>query len=191
MPLKPIEDYKFFVALYKAEDGTTQMRASTELRSAKRQILEDALLKFDDIVDESLYPLGKRSRLRSQTTLTNVPGSSKRQRSCKSRSLIVPVEGHLSSASRKSNKRRNHSDFQELEQPPFMRCEPKIESNKPLAPQGRQLQIRVDDKKAQEKWFSDAFKAVQQVGCRTIAKVWIKKIHPKKVCCFIVFNFVH
>lgn len=46
---------------------------------------------------------------------------------------------------------------------------------------GRQLQIRVDDKKAQEKWFSDAFKAVQQVGCRTIAKVWIKKIHPKKV----------
>lgn len=31
-----------------------------------------------------------------------------------------------------------------------------------------------------EKWFSDAFRAVQQVSCRVIAKEWIKTIHPKK-----------
>jgi hypothetical protein len=59
-----------------------------------------------------------------------------------------------------------------------------------LATQGRQLQIRVDDTEAQAKWFSDAFKAVQQVGCRTIAKVWIKKIHPKKVCFGIVWHII-
>jgi len=31
-----------------------------------------------------------------------------------------------------------------------------------------------------EKWFNDAFRAVQQVSCRVIAKEWIKTIHPKK-----------
>lgn len=31
-----------------------------------------------------------------------------------------------------------------------------------------------------EKWFCDAFRAVQQLGCRTMAKEWIKIIHPKK-----------
>jgi hypothetical protein len=59
MPAKPLEDYRFFVALYKAEDGTTQMWSSAELRSAKRQILEEALFKFDDIVDETFFPFGE------------------------------------------------------------------------------------------------------------------------------------
>lgn len=31
-----------------------------------------------------------------------------------------------------------------------------------------------------EKWFRDAFAAIQQLGCRTMAKEWIKIIHPKK-----------
>lgn len=31
-----------------------------------------------------------------------------------------------------------------------------------------------------EKWFNVAFRAVQQVSCRIIAKEWIKLIHPKK-----------
>lgn len=41
-------------------------------------------------------------------------------------------------------------------------------------------QIRVDDRERLEQWFREAFVAMQQVACRTVAKVWIKKIHPKK-----------
>lgn len=43
------------------------------------------------------------------------------------------------------------------------------------------LQIQVDDQARLEQWFKDAFLAMQQVACRLVAKVWIKKIHPKKV----------
>lgn len=39
---------------------------------------------------------------------------------------------------------------------------------------------RADAMEDWEKWFSDAFRAVQQVSCRVIAKEWIKTIHPKK-----------
>jgi hypothetical protein len=46
----------------------------------------------------------------------------------------------------------------------------------------RKMALSISDETAQERWFAAAFKAVQQIGCRTMAKVWIKKIHPKKVC---------
>ncbi|KAJ9494717.1 hypothetical protein LTR99_001780 [Exophiala xenobiotica] len=42
------------------------------------------------------------------------------------------------------------------------------------------LQIRVDDRDNLERWFKEAFVAMQQVACRIIAKVWIKRIHPRK-----------
>jgi len=32
-----------------------------------------------------------------------------------------------------------------------------------------------------EEWFEQAFLTMQQVACRAVAKLWIKKIHPKKV----------
>lgn len=94
---------------------------------------------------------------------------------------MMPQGGQFPPNSRKSSgKRRRQEAFQEAEQQFFMPPDRKLETKQPVQA-GRQLQIRVDDREAQAKWFSDAFKAVQQVGCRTIAKVWIKKIHPKKV----------
>lgn len=42
------------------------------------------------------------------------------------------------------------------------------------------VQYHLSSKEDWERWFSDAFRAVQQVSCRTIAKEWIKLIHPKK-----------
>lgn len=42
------------------------------------------------------------------------------------------------------------------------------------------VQFRADAADSWEKWFNDAFRAVQQVSCRIIAKEWIKTIHPKK-----------
>jgi hypothetical protein len=42
-------------------------------------------------------------------------------------------------------------------------------------------QIRVDDAQALEAWYGEAFLRLQQVACRVVAKIWIKKIQPKKV----------
>ncbi|OAG38335.1 hypothetical protein AYO21_07455 [Fonsecaea monophora] len=41
-------------------------------------------------------------------------------------------------------------------------------------------QIRVDDHEKLAQWYREAFLILQQVACRLVAKVWIKRIHPKK-----------
>lgn len=58
--------------------------------------------------------------------------------------------------------------------------EPQLDSGRQPGRGERKVPLKVKDSAAQREWFGEAFKAVQQVGCRTIAKVWIKKIHPKK-----------
>lgn len=40
--------------------------------------------------------------------------------------------------------------------------------------------FQLQDEDGLKQWYIDAFDAVQQVTCRTIAKLWIKKIEPKK-----------
>lgn len=42
------------------------------------------------------------------------------------------------------------------------------------------ITFKVSETEQWEKWFCDAFRALQQLGCRTMAKEWIKIIHPKK-----------
>ena len=42
------------------------------------------------------------------------------------------------------------------------------------------ISFQLDDEEGLKKWYIEAFEAVQQVTCRTIAKLWIKKIEPKK-----------
>lgn len=93
-----------------------------------------------------------------------------------------PQAAHVPGYSRKPGKRRRQEACHSIDQQFPYHTDRRMDGNQPPPPPpGRQIQFRMDDKKAQAKWFSDAFKAVQQVGCRTIAKVWIKKIHPKKV----------
>ncbi|KIW27346.1 hypothetical protein, variant [Cladophialophora immunda] len=41
-------------------------------------------------------------------------------------------------------------------------------------------QIRVDDHEKLAHWYREAFLILQQVACRLVAKVWIKRLHPKK-----------
>ena len=81
---------------------------------------------------------------------------------------------------RKPAKRR-YPDAMECVEQPLVLSSHRKEPPRQLPRGDRLIAIRIDDTEAQAKWFSDAFKAVQQVACRTIAKVWIKKIHPKKV----------
>jgi Protein of unknown function (DUF2841) len=182
MPLKPVEDYRYFVALVAVEDGTVQMRASQDLKGYKRLILEDAVLRFNEVLADYIQQPGESSWVHSQVArLIGISGSSKRHRSLTQASnCFLPRDNPFPPNPRKSAKRRHHPAFHGLEQPFYVRQELKLDGKQPVQAV-RQLQIRVDDQKAQAKWFSDAFKAVQQVGCRTIAKVWIKKIHPKKV----------
>lgn len=71
------------------------------------------------------------------------------------------------------------------------------DATKPVQPVSRTVHLegltsRYDEQEAQhasyrvdaaahwEQWFRDAFYALQQINCRTIAKEWIKAIHPKK-----------
>lgn len=42
------------------------------------------------------------------------------------------------------------------------------------------ITLQLHDEEGLRKWYVEAFDAVQQVTCRTIAKLWIKKIEPKK-----------
>lgn len=42
------------------------------------------------------------------------------------------------------------------------------------------VQLVVGDDSAMNKWYEDAFHTIQQVVCRSIAKLWIKRIQPKK-----------
>ena len=42
------------------------------------------------------------------------------------------------------------------------------------------IQFEISDTEELRKWTVEAFEAVQQVTCRLIAKLWIKKIEPKK-----------
>lgn len=83
--------------------------------------------------------------------------------------------------SRRMPKRRHQILEEDLPtQPYFLGDQSFAEQQQP--PRGnRKMALSFHDEEAQKQWFADAFKAVQQVGCRTIAKVWIKKIHPKKV----------
>ena len=50
MPLKPVEDYRYHVALVVVEDGSIQIRSSPELKTYKRMILEEAVHNFNEIM---------------------------------------------------------------------------------------------------------------------------------------------
>lgn len=91
----------------------------------------------------------------------------------------LPGNTHLDSYRRKASKRQHFGGFDNPHLPMYTLGE-YLEPSEP--PQlERKIVLPVNDKAGQTKWFGDAFKAVQQIGCRTIAKCWIKKIHPKKV----------
>lgn len=70
---------------------------------------------------------------------------------------------------------------------PVQRVERKLR----VVNEGPALQIRVDDHDKLQRWFKEAFVAMQQVACRIIAKMWIKRIHPRKVSFVLENTAVH
>lgn len=76
---------------------------------------------------------------------------------------------------------RSPSDYSELSQsqPSYKQSAHYEHHGDPFKGQ-RQVTYRADSRKEWEMWFADAFRAVQQLSCRAIAKEWIRTVHPTK-----------
>ncbi len=57
---KPVESHPYFVALFLNEDGLFQMKSSGPMRRYERHILEEALHKFKDIMENYIELTGMR-----------------------------------------------------------------------------------------------------------------------------------
>lgn len=181
LPTRPVEEYPFFAAIVRLEDGTLQMRSSRDLKRFKEYILEEAQVKLANVMDEFIGAPGMLVLSQPEPMLISYQEPLKHQLGPKRSPTTTSMrDNRLVPYPSKPGKHRNHAMYSNPERGSFLRSERKIETRQPNRGE-RQIQMQVDDREAQEKWFGDAFKAVQQVGCRTIAKVWIKKIHPKKV----------
>jgi hypothetical protein len=148
------------------------------MRQYRNMILDpEAIGKFQHVVDDFL---GRWSTLLCRTILTRLD-SSERPTSYKApRNIASTLETQILPYPRKAPKRRHPGLHQMMDQRTFFMTCSKGDERGPGRGQ-RKVPLLVCDIKAQRMWFDEAFRAVQQVGCRTIAKVWIKKIHPKKV----------
>lgn len=58
MPPKPVEDYRFFVALVMVEDGSIQVRSSQELKRFRGAILEDSHHRFKEVYSDYIEQPG-------------------------------------------------------------------------------------------------------------------------------------
>ncbi|RMZ91443.1 hypothetical protein DV736_g1340, partial [Chaetothyriales sp. CBS 134916] len=158
---KPVESHSLFVAIFLNEDGVLQTRCSASMRRHERHILDEAYYRFKDVVENFLeQPASKRH---SGIHHPAVP--------------MFPRDMTPQTFIRKSSKRRFPDSFSCVEQPMLLSSHRKDSLRQSRQPTrgDRVISLRIDDKEAQAKWFSDAFKAVQQVVCRTIAK---QSTHP-------------
>ncbi|ETN40305.1 uncharacterized protein HMPREF1541_04581 [Cyphellophora europaea CBS 101466] len=149
------------------------------MKQYRDMVLEpEAVDKFQHVLTD--YIGGAALPLR-QARADILQEPAKRRKNGKSRLRLPtsPPVGQMTSHARKSTKRSHPTIFESFDQRSFFLPAPKVETRSPGRGE-RKIPLLVNDWTAQAKWFSEAFKAVQQVGCRTIAKVWIKKIHPKK-----------
>ena len=159
------------------------------MKQYRDMVLEpEAVDKFQHVLTD--YIGGAALPLR-QARADILQEPAKRRKNGKSRLRLPtsPPVGQMTSHARKSTKRSHPTIFESFDQRSFFLPAPKVETRSPGRGE-RKIPLLVNDWTAQAKWFSEAFKAVQQVGCRTIAKVWIKKIHPKKVSGHTVLKVV-
>ncbi|RMZ83697.1 hypothetical protein DV738_g1150, partial [Chaetothyriales sp. CBS 135597] len=158
---KPVESHRLFVAIFVNDEGVLKTRCSAPMRRHEQHVLEEAYYKFKDVAENFLeQPASKRH------PGMHHPGIP-----------MFPTDMNPQAFMRKSSKRRFPDSISCLEHPILLSSHRKgslRQSRQPMRGD-RIISLRVDDKEAQAKWFSDAFKAVQQVVCRTIAK---QSTHP-------------
>lgn len=179
---KRIEDHQYWMAII-WRDGRPVLRSSADMKQYKPMVLQpEAEAKFLHVMTD--YVSKERCSRGSRPSHTDaVLGMGKRQEGCKlpPSALMDMPKGQMMPQPRKSTKRRHPTIIDNFDHSPFFLPDPKLEKNRLPSRGERKVQLLVKDLRAQEQWFGEAFKAVQQVACRTIAKNWIKKIHPKKV----------
>ena len=97
------------------------------------------------------------------------------------RTVLDDCDGSVTYPFQRPSKRpRVNTAVCAIQQPTDVNESGNSDTAEPAARDHEFVQFRISDKDGLEKWFGEAFKAVQQVSCRLIAKVWIKKIHPRK-----------
>ncbi|KAJ4536267.1 hypothetical protein HRR78_008521 [Exophiala dermatitidis] len=159
---KLIEGCDDFVGLVAGEKGEPEILSSPNLEQHKYTILGDAHGNFAQYMSNSVAPTRRASKIHKQASeSSNMPS------------------GSISYTFQRPQKRHRSRTIN-----PRNWVRPKIQQNSHglrLVCETPASQIRVDDREKLEQWFEQAFLTLQQVACRLVAKIWIKKIHPKKM----------
>ncbi|EXJ79950.1 hypothetical protein A1O3_08236 [Capronia epimyces CBS 606.96] len=159
-----------FIGLVAGEKGAPEILVSPNLKQHRYTILGDAHGNFAQYLGDRALMIGNcnASTRRAPKLQKQVPESD---------TQVVP-SGSISYTFQRPPKRHRSKTIN-----PRNSARPRTHANG----QGVRLvcetpasQIRVDDREKLEQWFEQAFLTLQQVACRLVAKIWIKKIHPKK-----------
>lgn len=164
-----MEQHESYVALVVDPfTGNIQYRSSANLKEHRHDILDEAVPKLSHILQLGMTGVGGDPR-DGREAVSEGKSSSQSQR----------VRQKMSSQ-RTSKKRKAFDDVEISDD--CSQHELTARGGEDDAEDGppKQIQYRADATHEWEKWFIDAFRAVQQVSCRVIAKEWIKTIHPKK-----------
>ncbi|KAK5052136.1 hypothetical protein LTR84_002940 [Exophiala bonariae] len=182
---KLIEQLEDVLLMAVNDKGEVQVLASPNLKQVKWNIMGDARETFKEYIQDrdpvSDRNVSEAARLDTEQPSKVRPQAKKSTHGPESGSNLS--EGSISYMAQRPAKRQRSRTMIEsscagtsvtipVRQPRERR------SRRPSM--NEMLQIQVDDQARLEQWFTDAFVDIQQVVCRLIAKVWIKKIHPKK-----------
>ncbi|KPI37762.1 uncharacterized protein AB675_77 [Cyphellophora attinorum] len=163
------DDYSHYVAICLDDEGRAVLKSSKNMKEYRTHILDpEARGRFNHYVKAFLQDdlaSTKRPKPRKSSTTQSVE--------------TRPREDQAKPYPRKSVKRRHQLDMDGYMQSSYFINDSAMQAEQQLSGL-RKMALSISDETAQERWFAAAFKAVQQIGCRTMAKVWIKKIHPKK-----------
>ncbi|EXJ83851.1 hypothetical protein A1O1_07479 [Capronia coronata CBS 617.96] len=181
---KLIEGCEDFIGLVAGKKGSPEILASPNLRQHRHTILGDAHGNFVQYLSDRAMMTGMSC---SETKATVLTGLGKDLASARQASKLQKQLPETDS------KMPSGSISYTFQRPPKRHRSRTINPRNPARPrthqnsQGVRLvcetpasQIRVDDREKLEQWFEQAFLTLQQVACRLVAKIWIKKIHPKK-----------
>ncbi|KIW38400.1 hypothetical protein, variant 2 [Exophiala oligosperma] len=168
---KLVESCDSFIALVPGEYGVPEIIVSTDLKEESLAILGDAVDNFSHYMNEScLHASPRFSESWSSRRWKGKKPIRDRVNDLAVASITYPFQRPIKRHRASTINGREGCDN------PVQRVERKLR----VVNEGPALQIRVDDHDKLQRWFKEAFVAMQQVACRIIAKMWIKRIHPRK-----------
>ncbi|KAI1612235.1 hypothetical protein EDD36DRAFT_466074 [Exophiala viscosa] len=171
---KLLEGCDHFIGLVPGEHGMPEIIASDNLKQHRFAILGDAYEKFARYM--SSRELASVTRLADPWSSRAIKGKGK---PIHTPEQVLPAPASISYPFQRPSKRHRSATLSGKGSGTNSQNILGERSMKTLN-EAPAIQLRVDDRERLERWFREAFVAMQQVACRTIAKIWIKRIHPKK-----------